>query len=594
MIVIDFETHPITPGNIVPRPVCLAVATYSSSTVTYAPGVPDEWWIDVLREETIVGWNIAFDMACLAYARPHLFPAIFQAYREGRIICAMLAEQLIDIASGTYGYNRRADGGYSLDAVGQRRGLGGKHHDEWKLRYGELDAVPFDQWPVDAKEYPRRDVELTREIRARQLAEAPQYLADEVRKSRAWFALYLASARGMVTDSARIDVLEKRKRELIAFLEHDLQSAGLVRPDGTRNVKAVAARVTEVYQRDGRAVPMATKAAKTDALTCEESGDLLLYKYAQLSSEKTFVSNFIPTLRTGIVQPRYTIAESGRALSGNPNTQNFPRKGGVRECFVPRPGYLYGQADYGQLELHTLAQVCYDLFGRSALGDMLNRGQDAHRAIAASLLHLSYDEVKAHPQYDAARQSGKVANFGYPGGLGHKRFCDFALAQYGVRVTEGESRQLKAVWLSNLPEMTDYFAFIATITDRQLPITQLRSYRVRGGVGYTDACNTLFQGLGADVALDALFDVSERCYCDPSSPLYGSHPVNFIHDEIIIESPEECGAEAAEEMSRLMAEAGKRWLPSLNIKAPPTLSRRWSKATEEIRDEKGRLLAWDK
>ena len=598
MRIIDFETRPIRPGYLAPKPVCLATRLGETS-VTLSDSIPSELWRKWL-EGPIAGWNIAFDMACLIQDRPELTADVFRAYREDRIYDAMLAEQLIDIATGHYGLIRKSPG-YSLDAQGERWGLGGKTHDEWKLRYEELESVPFDLWPQGAKIYPARDVELTEALIARQ-SRFDYYLSDVFRQSRASFSLYLVSAWGMAVDPDWTSQLKTHKEQKIDAMQKALVQEGLVRADGSRNVKAVGARVKRAYEALGKpfpATPTPDKKTgelkpKTDGLTCLQSKDPVLKMYGELGDEMTFVSNFIPTLLTvGRIHPRYYIAESGRALASSPNSQNFPRKGGVREAFRPSLG-VYLQADYNQLELHTLAQVCLDILGRSSLAEILrSKEPDAHRHVAAELLHTTYAAVKEHPQYDNARQSGKVANFGYPGGLGHKRFCDFALSSYGVIVTEADSRTLKSAWLSKLPEMQDYFTFVANCTERSESIMQVRSNRIRGGVGYTDGCNTLFQGLGADCAKDALFDVCEKCFAVPGNPLFGSRPMNFIHDEIVIDAPEEGSHEAATELAATMEEAGRRWMPALEIKAPPVVARRWSKHMQAVTDESGRLIPWD-
>ena len=80
---------------------------------------------------------------------------------------------------------------------------------------------------------------------------------------------------------------------------------------------------------------------------------------------------------------------------------------------------------------------------------------------------------------------------------------------------------------------------------------------------------------------------------EPSSPLYGSRPILFLHDEIICESPEDRAPEAADELARLMVAAAKPFTPDLTMKTEPWCSRVWRKGLEEIRDESGRLIIQD-
>jgi DNA polymerase-1 len=204
--------------------------------------------------------------------------------------------------------------------------------------------------------------------------------------------------------------------------------------------------------------------------------------------------------------------------------------------------------------------------------------------------NLTWEDV------DNARQTGKVANFGFPGGLGPAALVHFALNNYGVRITEDKARELKRAWLATWPEMRDYFKFIDWHTSQPIPrIRQLFSNRVRGfnnsPRAYTEACNTMFQGLAADMAKHAGWLITQACF-DPNSPLYGCRIVNFIHDEFILEAPEFRAHEAALELSRLMIEAARYWLPNVRIAAKPQIMRRWSKKAKPVWKD-GRLIPWD-
>jgi DNA polymerase I-like protein with 3'-5' exonuclease and polymerase domains len=124
-------------------------------------------------------------------------------------------------------------------------------------------------------------------------------------------------------------------------------------------------------------------------------------------------------------------------------------------------------------------------------------------------------------------------------------------------------------------------------------IVQLYSHRTRGMVPYTAACNSIFQGLGADAAKAALWAVTLRCYGDPTSPLYGCRPVNFVHDQILMEAPIERAHEAAIELGRVMTEAANAYLPDVPVKCDPCLAYAWHKEAIAVFSSDGRLAPWD-
>lgn len=277
----------------------------------------------------------------------------------------------------------------------------------------------------------------------------------------------------------------------------------------------------------------------------------------------------------------------------------------VRSCFVPRGGRIFGQIDYPALELHALAQACIDLLGYSSLATAINNGLDPHLAVAAQILKIPYAEAKARKkedEVDKARQVGKVVDFGVPGGLGAPKLVMFAKKGYGVHMTEEEAKGYKKIFLETWPEMKDYFALVAALTRNQdgrdgkgrATFQHLRSKRWRGGATYTSACNSYFQGLGADATTAAGYAISKACYVEKNSPLFGSRIVNFVHDEFILETDVGLGAGlAANEMGRIAAEVANEWMPDCPFQPlEALLMSRWSKAAFPVFDSAGNLAAW--
>lgn len=324
-----------------------------------------------------------------------------------------------------------------------------------------------------------------------------------------------------------------------------------------------------------------TRSCVVEIEKIEGAGNCLVYDYTVDSDES------------------YEVA--GGVFSHNcsqPNIQNLPRAVGVRDCFVPRPGYVFAACDYDAAELKALAQVTYSLFGYSAMRDSILEGKDLHLELAAQLMGISYeDAVRRKESGDKAvkemRQMGKCANFGYPGGLGVKTFVKFAKGS-GVILAEDFAAKLRQVWFSAFPEMEDYFGWISKKVKEGsvCAVEQFKSGRVRGGLRFTAAANTMFQGLVADAAKHALFEVTRECYTDKLSPMRGSYPVVFVHDEIILECPKETAAAAAERLRDLMVDTAQRWMPDVPVTAGVHLMERWQKDADAVRNEKGELIPW--
>ena len=471
--------------------------------------------------------------------------------------------------------------------------------------------------PTECVKYPLEDARATLDVYLSQEAHA-EYLEDQYRQTINAFWKHLTSAWGLRTNSLGVAKLQLATQKLCEAVEKRLVEAGLVRKDGSRDTKKAKQRMLEVcgwhwdegqgkYEPDTeppfhelRLTDSGEPSLDSDA--CKAVDDPVLKDYADLTSQKAVLNKDVPALARATLYPVHTnfgLAETGRTTSSNPNVQNWRRLPGIRECFVPRPGKVFAQADYSGLELATLAQACLDLLGESSLADAINDGLDPHTELASTILGISAEEGRARrkakdPEFDNARQTAKVANFGFPGGLGAPKLVLFARKSYGVEMTEEQARDLKRQWLTRWPEMQAYFAHVNSLIGGNgfAFLEQLRSKRFRGGATYTAACNSFFQGLGADATGHAGWLVCKACYVDEKSPLYGARIVNYVHDEFICEVDEDRAAEAAEELSRLMVAGAQEWIPDVKLQAEPCLMRVWSKDAKTLRDDNGRLVPW--
>lgn len=585
MISLDTETHLIATGRKAPPLVCVSFSDGTRAEVVHRsdPALPG-----LVRQALrfgVVGHNIAFDTAVLA-ANGFPLEEIFDAYANDRITCTIVREKLLDIATGELATWRKPKGpGYALDVIAKRRlGLTLDKDEAIRLRYETLHDVPVAQWPEVFRVYAETDALVTYRLWSGQASlPGSGNLADEYRQARGAFWLGLMSTWGVLVDQDALDALRRRYEADFAAAGDDLVKAGLARVTRkglVRNVKAAGARIVQAYANQGLDYPRTEGGGPSlEREACENADDPALARYSEYMQLSTKVSKEIPALAKPLIHAYFdSLVETGRTSCAYPNLQNLPRKGGFRECLIPRPGHVFVTADYGGFELATLAQVCLELLGRSTLADALNAGKDPHCMVAAAILGCPYEEAFAHKseksgRFFDARQTGKVANFGFPGGLGYARLVHFAWQTYQVRLTEDAARELKALWFSQWPEMRDYFARINDAVDHHGAIEQLYSGRLRGQVGFTDACNGMFQGLAADIAKDAGFALARECYV---GSCLGRRIVLFVHDEFVVEVPDGPAVDQdAYVIERILVDAARPWLPGVKLGVEVTVSRRY-------------------
>ncbi len=351
-----------------------------------------------------------------------------------------------------------------------------------------------------------------------------------------------------------------------------------------------------------------------DADACRQSGDDLLKQYAaytSLDKTDTNVSKLIAAHPYPVHAHYDPLIATGRTATSNPNEQNQDRKPGIRECRVPPEGMVQIGADYSSVELHAFAEICYQQFGWSNLGDKLNAGVDVHLSVALAWYNMQhpkspidYEEAKLRkqsgdPDMKRRRTGGKGVGFGRKGGMGAATFVDYCWANYGLAITQGEAQDLIQLHDAETPEFrlysNQYIASMGSGYGNPTHIIQPYSGRLRADCGYTDAHNSPFQGLAADLAGEALWLVFKATRglleLGTDDPLYGCHMCLFVHDEIKLDAPQERGHECAMQLQYLMELAARRVMPHCPPSAEPCIARQLSKLEEQVWLD-GRLLPW--
>jgi hypothetical protein len=380
--------------------------------------------------------------------------------------------------------------------------------------------------------------------------------------------------------------------------------------------------------------------------------DPVLTQYKHRQELQGIVTRELPRmkLRDGrvapVVHPQYDCLKStGRTSSFSSkspdyasfNCQNVDPR--VRQCFVPRPGYLWFSIDYSQMELGTLAQKCFSLFGQSVLREKINAGIDVHAYTGAQLAYAldasfisacaaanvqTRDDIgnvfipmeKTNEElYKRYRKFAKPVNFGYPGGLGARTFQKFAKVSYDVQVDLETASLFRDLWKETYPEMYHYFDWINkqcidpyntrwdNENKKEKTLYQYTSpYGMyRAGCDYCSAANgAAVQTPAAEGALTALIRVVFACHDYTSDGILAPDaqgctvkPIMFIHDEICGEIRDDQYAhDRLVEVRRIMVESMRIITPDVAVNATPTLMRRWDKDAKPVFDANGRLTVW--
>src|SRR5215831_18406974 len=254
---------------------------------------------------------------------------------------------------------------------------------------------------------------------------------------------------------------------------------------------------------------------------------------------------------------RQTVAATGRLSSSDPNLQNIPIRTAagreIRKAFVAPPGKSLVVADYSQIELRILAH----LSGDEALIHAFEEKQDIHRATAAKIFGVAPDLVSHEMRYAAKR-----INFALLYGM-----AAFTLGkELGVSTSEAKSyvdsyfNQFPSVrsCLDGILAEARRTKEVTTLFGRVRPIPDIAASNgaVRANAERM-ALNAPFQGTAADVIKIAMIRLDVAL----AEEKLASRLVLQVHDELILEAPDEEVAQVEELVQKVMEEAA-----SLNVR----------------------------
>lgn len=252
-----------------------------------------------------------------------------------------------------------------------------------------------------------------------------------------------------------------------------------------------------------------------------------------------------------------TVTATGRLSSTEPNLQNIPvrKKLGaqIRNMFVAAPGMCLVDADYSQIELRLLAHISAD----ETMRDAFLSGEDFHAVTASNVFNVPLDQVTP-----TLRSRAKAVNFGIVYGI-----SAFSLSQ-DIGVYPSEAKAYMDAYMEKYHGVRDYMkhivekakadGYVSTLYGRRRELPELKSsnFNMRS-FGERVALNMPIQGTAADIIKLAMVNVHRRLLEEKLR----ARLILQVHDELIVECPEEEAGQVSRILKEEMENAAKLTVP---------------------------------
>jgi DNA polymerase-1 len=290
----------------------------------------------------------------------------------------------------------------------------------------------------------------------------------------------------------------------------------------------------------------------------------VLLEYRGLAKLKSTYTDKLPRMinpATRRVHTSYSqaVAVTGRLASSEPNLQNIPVRTAegrrIREAFIAPAGSVIISADYSQIELRIMAHLSQD----EGLLKAFAAGEDIHRATAAEIFGCEREAVSSEQ-----RRYAKVINFGLIYGM-----SAFGLAsQLGVDRASAQSYIER--YFARYPGVRDYMqntreaakrqGYVETFFGRRLWVPEINSPNgMRRQGAERAAINAPMQGTAADLIKLAMIAVHGWL----AEQKLSTRIIMQVHDELVLEVPENELALIKENLPRLMGSVAKLDVPLL-------------------------------
>ncbi len=370
--------------------------------------------------------------------------------------------------------------------------------------------------------------------------------------------------KGIIIDSAelkeqsdaiakKLEAIENRVREIAENPLLNLNSRDQLAELLFDKLELSAGKKTSTGKRS-------TAVAVLEQIKDEHEVVALILEYREFAKLKSTYLDPLPKLVNPSTNRLHTtfrqhVVSTGRLSSINPNLQNIPIRTDIgrqiRKAFVAASGHKLIAADYSQIELRVLAHIADE----KALIDAFNNNEDIHARTAAQVYGVSLEAVQPD-----MRRIAKIINFGVLYGMGAHRLArelgiEFATADSFIKGYFAGYPNIRK-YIDDTLEFTRKYGYVETIMGRR---------RYFGGVNAKNrnarefaeraAYNMPIQGSAADIIKVAMINLA------PKLKDLNAAMLLQVHDELIVEAPENKIEQAKQIIKETMENAYKLKVP---------------------------------
>jgi DNA polymerase-1 len=288
-----------------------------------------------------------------------------------------------------------------------------------------------------------------------------------------------------------------------------------------------------------------------------------ILEFRGLSKLKSTYVDALPLMinpKTGRVHSSFNQARAatGRLASENPNLQNIPIKDEagreIRKAFIPRDNdHILISADYSQIELRLIAEIAQE----EMMLDAFIKGQDIHRATAAKVYNVAYDQVTSDQ-----RRNAKTVNFSILYGAGSTNISR------QLSISRNEAKELIDQYFNTYKGLKSYMAnvvenartngYVTTMLGRKRVLRDINS---KNALARTNservAINTPIQGTAADMIKIAMINIHRRLLKEKLD----TKMILTVHDELVFDVPKS----ELEKVKEIISYEMKHALPDLKV-----------------------------